>query len=194
MASRPKDALRGRTGAASRGGIVERCTPILTVSRPKRAKLAMCPIVRDVVAAMAACAHEDADAGRSDKETALRNDVSRRTAHRWRKSGRGSPTDVFALFMLTTDDPWRLVAHVKALAKRVNIEDETREELIRRTRELLAQEKVVEGMDSARDLSRGVSWKERAALKERDAAIDEELAARFRRLAELKVPESEVFG
>lgn len=141
----------------------------------------------DVTNGLAARAHSDANP--SAKQSARRNRRGLSTEYRWRDSGPPQLTS----YLLNAPDKYRLVAHAKAIAME-EIRKESRAEIIKKTRALLRQEKAVEGADNGNDVTRGINWLDRAAQKERDAAIDEELAARFRRCAELRIPETEIFG
>lgn len=144
---------------------------------------------KDVTRELAGRAHADANPGA--KRAARRRGHHITTECRHRRSG---PPALIATYALNTEHKWRLVAHVKALAFRDQIEKESRAELVERIRELLREQKLAQGEDAAADLSRGVGMLDRAAQKERTAEIAEELSARFRRCAELGITEVEVFG
>lgn len=134
------------------------------------------PIQNDVAAQMAARAHGEAH-DVNDKRTASLHGVSRRTANRWRREGHGNPVDSFASYLLTTPDPWRLVAHVRAIALRATVENLTRDELIAKYRELRKRGIHAESVDTTLDLTPGACWLDRSAASEMDAGHDELAAA-----------------
>lgn len=144
-----------------------------------------------MLAKAAARAHADAEP--DDQQAAQRYGKARRTATHWRSTG---PPQVrgFQTYLYLSSDPYRMVAEVKATAKHKAVEKETTPELIEGIRLLLRREKEAEGVDNGNDCRRGMNWLDRAAQKERDAAIDEELAARFRECACRGLKESEVLG
>jgi len=147
---------------------------------------------RDTVAQAAANAHADSEP--SDKAAALRHHCSRRTTQRWRTDGRGSPPDAFQLYLMNSPHPYRHVAQTKAMAKWKVIETKTKDELIARFHELRGMEKCLEGADNSNDVSRGISWMERARAKEGDAAVDEEISAIMYEFQSRGIAEEEVFG
>lgn len=67
-------------------------------------------------------------------------------------------------------------------------------EIIDRIRALHVEDATGEGVDNANRARRKMTWLERAADTERDAAIDLELAALYRECAVRKIGEDEVFG
>lgn len=145
---------------------------------------------RDILGMSAALLHVDLDP--DDQLAVHRRGKSRRTWNRARHEG---PTEVraFQTYLLQSTDPYRLLAHVKALVKGIAIRKLTRAELVERFHELRAREKELEGKDNGNDVRRGLGWLERAAQKERDAAVEEELAAVMREFAARGITEAEVF-
>lgn len=149
------------------------------------------PRRRDVLAAAAARAHADAEP--DDQEAAARHGVSRRSGTRWRHEG---PPAVrgFQTYLRLSPNPWRLVAETRTTAKHETIRKLSHAGLVERIRELRAAEKSIEGVDNGHDVTPGLPWLDRAAQKERDAAVNEELAACFRECACRRLTEEEVFG
>lgn len=151
------------------------------------------PMIRDVIDALAAAAHGDTEP--DDSAAVARGAApSRRTANRWRQAGRGSPAEAFGSFLLDCRDPFRMLAHVKALAKRAALAKLTNAELIERYRDLRIAEKQREAADTILDMDAAAGWLDRAAASERDAALDEECAAIERVFAERRITPAEVFG
>jgi len=148
------------------------------------------PRRRDILIAAAARVHEDADS----VSTATMLGKTDRTGRRWKSDGRGSPQHAYSRYFLANPHKYRLLSHLKALAKAEAIQLLTNTALIARYHELHEMEKNLECQDTVTDLKRGVSWLDRAAMKERDAAIDEEIAAVCRELAARGITEEEVFG
>lgn len=147
------------------------------------------PFTDEVAHGSAARAHRNGHEGLSDKKVAALHQVSRRTANRWEHEGPPQLTH----YAMNTPFKFPLIGHLRAAAME-EIRNETREELIDRTRALLRHEKACEGADNVNDVSQGVNWLDRAAHKEKDAGVELELAARFKRCAELRIPEHEIFG
>lgn len=135
----------------------------------------------DALRAAAGLAHRDA--ARTSSSGAASYGTDARTQRRWFEEGPPVVRE-FTVFLSLADDVWRWVAHVKTTAKVLTLQKLTDEQLIERIRELRAREKAVEGEDNANDVRRGLTPLERAMAKERDAALDEELAAAFRVWAE----------
>lgn len=143
---------------------------------------------------MAATAH--GEAYETAKRAAYANDVSPRTARRWRspREAKGSPQDQYTLYLSLADDPWRLVAANHVTAEQRTVRAWTKQELVARYRELLAEEKKAEASNTCLDLSRGVSWLDRAASSERDVRHNALKAAIEREFAVRRMSEEEVFG
>lgn len=144
---------------------------------------------QDALTHAAAAVHADVDP--CDQAATARRGKSRRTWNRARHEG---PAEVraFQLYLLNSPEPFRLEAHVKSLVKQRAFRDLTDTQLIERYHELRPREKQLEGADCANDVCRGLAWLDRAAAKERDAAIDEELAAVFREFAARGITEADV--
>jgi hypothetical protein len=151
----------------------------------------MTPTQRDVLTASAAHAHRDSEP--SDKGAARRHGVSQRTANRWHSDGRGSPAERFGLFLLSSSDPWRMIAHTKAVAARATIETLTRAEVIVRFRQLHAD--ILRAYATTLELdSREASQIERSAADERMAGLLEERSALRLRMAAEKITDAELWG
>ena len=150
----------------------------------------MDPRRRDALAGAAARAHRDAEP--DDGEAAPRHGRDRRTLNHW---ANGGPPAVrhHQRYLLAVADPWRLVAETKTTAKHRTVSSLDRDALIERYHELRRREKAVEGEDNGADVCRGVCWLDRAAAKERDAAVNEELAAVMREFASRGITEAEVW-
>ena len=148
------------------------------------------PRRRDVTAMLAAGVHSDAD------PTGSVMGRSSRRVRQWKSDGAGSPQDQFDRWFdqLSKDRRFRIISHLKALAKAEAVESLSDADLIARFHELRAAEKTREGEDTCLDLRRGVSWVDRARMKERDACLDEEVAAVCREFASRGITEAEVFG
>ncbi len=73
------------------------------------------PRRREVVALAAAWVHADCE--RSTADTAAALNRTGRTVRRWKQEGVGSPQDRYDLFVSHHPRPYRLVAHIKVLAK-----------------------------------------------------------------------------
>lgn len=156
-------------------------------ARPRQTKSATDPIALDVHHALAAKAHEDADG------CPKRSIASARSARRWRQEGKGSPCDSFGQYLMGVDDPFRVLANVRAVAL-ASIETLSRAETITEYRKVVASEKAREAENTVLDLTRGASWLDRAAASERDAGVDLRKAALERRLAQLRVTDAEVWA
>lgn len=153
---------------------------------------------RDVLIEGAAAAHADAELGRTDADVARRytnagRKTSRRAASEWRRVAPPESRE-FHAYLLVVSDPYRIEASVRATVKQRVLSKLSDADLIDRFHELRGVEKELEGIDNATDLRRGVDWIARAAQKERDAAIESELAACFREFATRGLGEQDVFG
>lgn len=155
------------------------------------AKLA--PRGRDVLAMGAALAHADAERGMKDREAMQRYGTSRRSHSRWRTEGPPPVRDV-AGYLLACSDPYRVEAYLRSVIKMRALSRLSDADLILRYHELLAHEPRVEAEDRIDDVTRGVCWLQRAAVSERDSAIDAEKAACEREFAARGLSESDVFG
>lgn len=138
-----------------------------------------------------AAAHAHADAEPDDVESARRHGTSRRTSNRSRHEG-PRQLRAFQVYLLNSPEPYRLEAHVRSLVKQRAMRNRSTTDLIADYHELRAREKTTEGADSANDVTSGIGWLERAAQKERDAAVDGELAAVMREFAARGITEREV--
>lgn len=149
------------------------------------------PRRRDGLHLAAAAAHADVDP--DDRLAAERRGGTRR---KWTYARAQGPRAVreFQNYLLHTPEPFRLEAHIKSLVKQMTIRKLSREDLIERFHELRAREKELEGGDNGNDVRTGLSWLDRAAQKERDAAVEEELAAVMREFAARGITEADVFG
>lgn len=147
-------------------------------------------MVREHLAAMA-----HGDSYPNPKKAASRNGVTARTARRWRspKESKGSPQDLYHLYLAQSENPWRLVAANQSMAAQQTVRRWPKAQLIARYRELLVEDKRTEAVDTANALERGVSWLSRAVDSERDAANDILKAAIEREFAVRGVSEEEVF-
>lgn len=147
----------------------------------------MTPAQRDVQRRLAGRAHRAANP--NPKRSARKNGRDLSTDYRWAESG----PDPLRQYMLNCEDPWVLVGHVKAWAME-RTDRMTREEAIEAYRSILLAEKTQEAANTALDLTRGACWLERSESSERDAGHDEAKAALERKLALLRVKDSEVWS
>lgn len=149
------------------------------------------PYLTDALAESAARAH--GDEGRPAKDTARRQGVSDRTARRWRSEGKGSPADRFALFLWNDPNPYRHVAHSKAIAHARQLRDLSRSQLIVRYRELVVLVAEAEA-ELARLTARQSAWLDRSAARERLAGHLEEMAGAEKLMAAKRVTDAEIWG
>lgn len=142
----------------------------------------------------AAVAHRDANP--RAKRAAFDNGVTTRTERRWRTptEAQGSPLEVYARYVATSQDPARLEVFVRVTAEQERIRRLTNAELVAEIRALHAEDAIGEGQDNAARATRGISLLDRAAICERDATHDVKLAARYIEAASRGIPESEVMG
>jgi len=131
------------------------------------------PRRRGSYARSAARVHKMADT----PQTAKLMGVSERRVRQWKCDGFGSPQDQYDRHFRISPQNYYAIAHLKSVAKQEEIRVLSDAELIARFHELRELEKTMEGEDNCIDMRRGVSWGDRAHMKRRDAAIDEELAA-----------------
>ena len=150
------------------------------------------PRRRDVIAMGAALAHKDADG--SSAVMAARMGRTDRTARRWKSDGTGGPVDQHDHYLLSVEHPFRVVAHVKTIAKIRAVINRPAKELIARFHEILLAEKGREAVDTSNDLRRGLTMLARAQAAESDAALDEEKAAICYECAARGITESQLFG
>lgn len=144
---------------------------------------------RDALVAAAAAVHADAEP--DDAASARRHGCSRRTSNRARHEG-PRQLRAFQVYLLNSPEPYRLEAHIRSLVKQRAMRNRSTTDLIADFHELRAREKTTEGADSANDVTTGLGWLERAAQKERDAAVEAELAAIMREFAARGVTERDV--
>lgn len=147
-------------------------------------------LTRDALASSAAAAHADAEP--DDAASAVRHGWSRRTSNRARHEG-PQQLRAFQVYLLNSPEPYRLEAHIRSLVKQRAMRNRSTTDLISDYHELRQREKATEGADNANDVRTGMAWLDRAAQKERDAAVDEELAAVMREFAARGITEREVF-
>lgn len=142
----------------------------------------------------AARAHEDACPNK--KKVAFDNGVTVRTARRWASPAEaaGSPQDSYARYLITARDPWRLLAHNRAIIVQRHLGRLSDRELVDRIHQLLEKDAQDEGADNGAKVRRGVPLGERAAISERDGATDLELAACYREAEARGLSEVDVFG
>lgn len=142
-----------------------------------------------------AAAHAAADGNPNTKRTAYRNGVTVRTAQRWSSpvEATGSPAEVWARYVATSEDPERLEVFAEVTKEQKRLARLTNAELIEQIRTLMAEDPRTEAADNVAKVSRGISLMERALISERDATIDMKLAARFREAAARGLKESDVF-
>lgn len=152
----------------------------------------MNPFERDGICATAATAH--ADIWPQDKRAALVHGTSQRTQNRWRTRGRGSPVDGFGVYLSNCPHPHRMEAWVRVTVKALFLRRKTIPWLISRYHELREEIHTLTGEVNAKDVSRKVSWKDRAHARERMVAAGIELSAIERVFAEKRIPDREVFG
>lgn len=153
---------------------------------------------RDVLVHGAALAHADAERGQTDAAVARRYSgagrrTSRRAASEWKRVAPPEARE-FHAYLLVVSDPYRIEASVRATVKQRAVGKLSTPELIARYIELRALEKAIEGVDNGNDVRVGMEWLERATQKERDSAVDAELAACCREFAARGLSEGEVFG
>ena len=141
---------------------------------------------------IAAIAHGDANTRK--KKSAADNEVTVRTVIRWGtpQDAKGSPQAKYAAYLENAQDPWRLLASNRATVIQRTLRTKSKAELIERTRELHVLDALGEGEDNSTRNLRGVPLLDRATITERDAAIDEELAAHYRECAARGYTEAEV--
>jgi len=123
------------------------------------------------------------------KRSARLNGHHLSTEYRWTEDG----PEPLRRYLHNCDYPWTIVGYVKAWAM-AKVDRMTRAEVIERYRALLLAEKASEAANTALDLTRGACWLDRSESSERDAGHDEEKAAIERKLASLKVKDSEVWS
>ena len=145
---------------------------------------------QDALARSAALVHNLADT----PETAKALEKTGRTVRRWKRDGVGSPQHQYNRYFLVNPRKYQLIAHLKALAKAEAIELLSTTDLITRFHEIREMEKIREGEDNALDMRRSVCWLDRAHMKERDAGLNEELAAIMREFAVRGITEEVVMG
>lgn len=162
-------------------------------STTKRAPAGVDPRRRDALTASVAIAHDDSEARQTDAQVGARHGLEARTVNDWRRTG-PPEARAFASFLFESSDPYRWIASMKALAKQKVFRARSDEQLIDRFHELRGHEKRLEGVDNGQDLTPGLSWIDRAAAKERDAAVDEEISALMREFAARGISEARVFG
>lgn len=148
------------------------------------------PRLCDALQLAAAAVHADSEP--DDAASAARHGWSRRTSNRARHEG-PRQLRAFQLYLLNSPEPYRLEAHVRSLVKQRAMRNRSTSDLIADFHELRGREKATEGQDNANDVRHGLDWLERAAQKERDAAVEEELAAMMREFAARGVSERDVF-
>ncbi|MEQ1573099.1 MAG: hypothetical protein ABL993_02525 [Vicinamibacterales bacterium] len=141
-----------------------------------------------------AAARAAADANTNTKRTAYWNGVTVRTAQRWASptEAAGSPAEVWARYVATSEDPERLEVFAEVTKEQRRIRKLTNAELVEQIRTLMAEDPRTEAADNVAKVSRGISLTERALISERDATIDMKLAARFREAAARGLRESDV--
>lgn len=141
-----------------------------------------------------AAAHAAADGNPNTKRTAYRNGVTTRTAQRWSSPTecQGSPPELWARYVATSDDPERLEVFAKVTQEQKHLSRLTNAELIEEIRVLMVEDPRTEAADNVAKVSRGIPPMERALICERDATIDTKLAARWREVAARGLKESDV--
>lgn len=134
------------------------------------------------------------DASPNTKRVAWRNGVTVRTAQRWASptEATGSPAEVWARYVATSEDPERLEVFAEVTREQTRLRDLTNAELIAEIHELEAQDPRTEAEGNAARIARGVSPAERALMHERDATVDMKLAARWREVAARGLTEGDV--
>lgn len=149
----------------------------------------------EVTRVMAADAHSRGHP-RPKRYAALMGYTTVRTAqkHRSPEYTEGSPMHRALQATMAADDPWIMAAHLMIAAERMSVKERTKEELIARYRELLAEDARHEGLDNALKVCRETTWEERAIVSARDMAHDMEKAAIEQEFAVRGVPLSEVMG
>lgn len=142
----------------------------------------------------AAVAHKEANP--RAKRAAFDNGVTTRTERRWRTptEAQGSPLEVYARYVATSQDPARLEVYGRVTREQERLRKLTNEQLIAEIEALHAEDARGEGEDNAARATRGISLRERAAVCERDATHDVKLAARYIEAASRGIPESMVMG
>lgn len=122
--------------------------------------------------------------------------VTPRTAQRWARpaDSQGSPQERYDRYLATSPDAFRLHAHNEATIVQRRLTRLSDKELIDRVHELDREDATGEGADNAAKVSRGIPLEERAAIAERDAAIELERAACLRELAARGRSEADVYG
>lgn len=147
----------------------------------------------DAIRGAAARCHADADP--VAKRLAARMGTTTRSAQRWRSPdyAKGSPMHRLGLYAEECPDPARIVANVRSYLYRA-VAKLSDHELVAQIREHYAEDARLEGEDNATRFVRGVNPLDRAAMHERDAAVDEWLAAAWREVAARGMTEAGVLG
>jgi hypothetical protein len=142
----------------------------------------------------AALAH--ADAHPCTRTVAEVAGVTTRTARRWSSPGeaQGSPQERYDVLFATSPDAWRYHAHNEATIVQRRMVRLSDRELADRIRQLDADDAIAEGADNAAKVQRGIPPAERAAIAERDAAIELERAACWREIHARGLGENDVYG
>lgn len=151
----------------------------------------------DVVAAAVGLAHADAERGHTAAEVARRystagRKASRRRANEWTRVGPPELREITS-YLLVVSNPYRIEASIRTTVKQRAIGKLSTPALIERYHELLELEPTVEAQDRLGEVVRGMPWVERAALSERNAAVDAEKAACEREFAARGITERDVF-
>lgn len=141
-----------------------------------------------------AAARAAQDSSPNTKRVAYRNGTTVRTAQRWASPAecQGSPPEVWARYVATSDDPERLEVYAKVTREQKRLARLTNAELIAEILELQVEDPRTEAADNVAKVSRGIPPMERALICERDATIDTKLAARWREVAARGLKESDV--
>ena len=145
-----------------------------------------------VVARSSGLAHQDAYP--NGRKCADLLGVHRSTPPRWGRGDPSAPMNELSKYLLNTEDPWAVVAHVTAMAKWRVIQGLDTPDLIARWWDLVEAEHQIECADTLMGLQPGHSWEDRGHIKTRDSAIESELVAVLWEFAERGITEETVRG
>jgi len=147
---------------------------------------------RDVLAALAARAHADADP--VAKRVAATNGVTVRTAQRWRRPEDARHSPLYRNTPFVSMSPQRVLAFASTLDLLPEIRRWDYDELVATYRHALEADKREEAEDTCHHFDPTVSWLDAAACSQRDAGWDILKAACEQRFAEMGKTRREVLA
>ena len=145
-----------------------------------------------VVARSSGLAHQDAYP--NGRKCADLLDVHRSTPPRWGRGDPSAPMNELSKYLLNTEDPWAVVAHVTAMAKWRTIQRLDTPDLIARWWDLVEAEHQIECADNLMGCQPGHSMEDRSQIKKRDSAIESELVAVLSEFAARGITQETVRG